>query len=125
MPDLKKALLKSLVKLDESNALKPVALRISKSPRSVWLAQVGSGGALSFDVMDGEGRATCALDDLEDRDQVTLALLVTTLKPGSTDALAMVGVYLEALGNVKGADEYYAKAGAESRAKLEALFEPK
>jgi len=63
------------------------------------------------------------MDDLTANDQVTLALLVATLKPDSTDALAMVGVFMEAMGRVTDADEYYAKAGEESCKKLEKLFE--
>jgi hypothetical protein len=120
---LQKALLRTLVKLHESAGLKPVPLRLSKSPRSVWLAEVESDGTLSFEVVEGTGRAASSISDLPARDQVTLAVLVAQLKSDSTDAQAMAGVFLEAVGNVKSADEYFEKAGPKSRQKFEALFD--
>jgi len=120
---LRRALLRILVKLDELRALEVVPLRISKTRHRVWLADALSDGMLVFELVGGTTRARFHMDDLTANDQVTLALLVATLKPDSTDALAMVGVFMEAMGRVTDADEYYAKAGEESCKKLEKLFE--
>jgi len=89
----------------------------------MWLAEATDDGTVSFERIEGYERITARLTDLSAADQVTLAELVAHLKPESGDAQAMAGVFLEALGNVSAADKYYAKAGTESREKLEKLFQ--
>ena len=113
-----------LVALDERNALTPVPMTISKTSRRVYLTAAEADGTLTFEPVEGEGQATVALAKLPGRDQALLAQLVSHLRPESTDAAAMAGVYLEALGRVEEAEKYYGKAGDVSRRKLEKLFEP-
>ncbi len=120
---LDRALEQTLVKLSDAQALNPVTLRLSLSAAPIVLVAAEAGGSLTFRAAGADREAKIAWDTLPPADRLTLAILTAKLKPESTDAQAMAGVYLEINGNVSQAEGYYQKAGPESRAKLEALFE--
>ena len=119
---LDNALKASLAKLSSEGALKPVPLGISTTRSRVWLKSV-DGIDLSFQVVGGTQTAALGWDDLKPDDHATLSLLVASLKPDSADGQAVAGVYMESLGKVEQAEEYYSKAGKDSREKLEKLFD--
>lgn len=118
------ALKGALAKLSGDNELKQVPLKISKTQLTVCLKSAAADGTCLFQPPGGTQTAEFKWDDLSARDHATLAQLVASLKPASTDAQAMAGVYLELNGMVKDADQYFGKAGAESTKKLEGLFDP-
>jgi len=119
---LNRALLSTLVKLSADGMLEPLPIGLSVTSQSVLLTTANAEGALTFKAQNRQ-EATLNFNDLTGVDHVTLALLVAKLKPTSGDAQAMAGVYLETLGRVSDADSYFEKAGAESRQKLEKLFD--
>jgi hypothetical protein len=120
---LDNALKSTLVRMSDNNELKAVPLGISATRSRVWLKKAVSDGKLTFQLAGGDQTAAIGWSDLVDSDYVVLALLVASLKPDSTDAQAMAGVYMESLGKVEEADNYFEKAGEASSKKLQALFE--
>lgn len=119
---LDSALKATLNKLSVSSALKEVPLVISPTRSRVW-PKGASGEDFTFQIVGGPQTAVFKWSDLRADDHATLSLLVVALKPDSNDAQAMTAVYLESLGRVTESEKYYEKAGAESRKKLETLFE--
>ncbi len=119
---LNRALLNTLVKLSADGMLDPLPISLSVTSQRVLLTAANPDGSLTFRAENGQ-EGTLKFNDLTGVDHGTLALLVAKLKPASGDAQAMAGVYLESLGRVSNADSYFEKAGAESRQKLEKLFD--
>jgi hypothetical protein len=111
-----------LVKLSDAGALKDVPLSLSPTKAKVYLKGADSEGKLTLQVVSGSDKARLSWRHLSAQDTATLALYVADIKPDSKDAQAIAGVYLEKMGNVDKADQYYEKAGPDSRKKLEALF---
>jgi hypothetical protein len=116
------ALQATLVKLSDSNEFKVIEIPLSKTLAKVSLVKAESGGKLTYQVLDGENRAAIEWKDLTASDHAALSRLVAYLRPNSSDAQAMAGVYVESIGRVEEADKYFEKAGKESREKLERLF---
>ena len=85
-------------------------------------AKAATDGTLTFQLVDGNKRASFKFADLSSRDHATLAEVIAAIKSDSTDAQAMAAVYMESLGRVPQAEKYYAKSNDNSRRKLEALF---
>jgi hypothetical protein len=121
--ELDRALLKALVTLSDDGSLEPIPLRISKSQSTIWLSKAMRDGTLTFQILAGTRTAEFELQALSPGDHATLAVLMATLKPSSSDVAAMAGVYMERVGRVDDADTYFESAGATSRAKLEKLFD--
>lgn len=120
---LDSALKAALVKMSESNELKPVPIAISLTRARVWLKEMGGDGNLTFQVAGGTQTASFKWDDLSAADYATLSLLLANLKADSSDAQAMAGVYMESIGKMDEADNYYKKAGETSAGKLQKLFD--
>ncbi len=123
MTTLNTMLVKTLVKLSNAGALgarKKVPLSKAKGP--VALVSVQADNTLTFRSSSGN-TATFSSAELKPVDFVNLSVLITQLKPDSTDAVALVGVYLESLGRTALADKQFAKAGPESAAKMNSFFE--
>jgi len=120
---LERALLTTLTKLSDASVLKPVPLSLSKTRARVQLSAAKSDGTLTFQVAGGTKTADFQWNDLADSDYATLSKLVAVSRPESTDAQAMAGVYMEAMGRVQDADKYYARAGEASTKKMEKLFD--
>lgn len=120
---LDRALAEALTKLSGASALKPVPLRLSVIAVPVVLVSAEAGGGLTLKPAGGGEATKVTLEGLSAVDRTNLAILVAETKPDSTDVQAMAGVYLEISGNVPRAETYYQKAGHESRAKFERLFE--
>jgi hypothetical protein len=120
---LNAALLRTLVAISDKEALKAVPLYLSKSKTKVYLTKAESEGLLTFRIVNSKRTGTFDLKELTGRDHANLAKLVAELRPKSTDAQAMAGVYLEATGRVTTADRYFARSSPESRQKLEKLFD--
>jgi len=116
-------LLKALVGLSDSGVLKPTRIPLSVTRAKVSLVSVNGDGNLTLRASSGK-TATIAADDLKPVDFANLAVLVAKLKPESRDACAVAGVYLECIGRVELADEYFSRAGPESTAKLDTFFVP-
>jgi hypothetical protein len=116
------ALLKTLVALSDAGQLKEVPLNLSFTPSKVWLRAADRDGGLTFQIAGGQKTASMNWLKMPPSDRATLALLVAHLKPDSGDAKAMAGIYMETLGKVKEADNYYMQAGDASNNKLQALF---
>jgi hypothetical protein len=119
---LDKALLAVLTKLDVDGKITPVPMPLSLSRSKLSLVAVAAEGALTFQAANGK-TANFEMGKLNLSDKRNLAVLVAKLKPESGDAMAMVGVYQECLGNVDKAERCYEDAGSASRAKLETLFD--
>lgn len=117
------ALQNILLELCQNEVLEPVAMSLSFTEAKGTLVSADEGGDLTFTAADGGDEATIAWRQLSGPDKVNLAILVTMLRPESTDARALAGVYLEAAGKVKKADEYFEKAGEVSTEKLTVFFE--
>jgi len=117
------ALRRALAELDTAGELREIVMPISVSRSDVWLSGAPEDEPLVFHLAGGEMTADVRWDALSRRDIVKLAVLVATLKAGSSDAQAVAGVYLESIGRVSESDRYYDKAGEESVKKFEALFE--
>jgi hypothetical protein len=120
---LNRALAQTLVKLSSANALKPMTLRLSLSEKLLVLGAAEDDGILTFKAMGSGQEMKTAMDKLSPADRMNLAILVAKLKPESRDAQAMAGVYLELSGNLSQAGTCYQKAGPESLAKFDRLFE--
>lgn len=119
---LDKSLLSTLVKLSDGNELTPIPLALSVTRSKVWLKAADSNGTLTFQLAGGTQTAGYKWDALAASDHALLSILVATLKPDSSDAQAMTGVYMEAIGRVEEADKFFSKSGEDSRKKLEKLF---
>ncbi len=115
--------LKALAGLTASGTLKPTRVPLSVTRAKVSLVAVQDDNMLTLRADSGK-TATVAADNLKPVDFVNLAVLVAKLKPESRDACAVAGAYLECLGHVKQADEYFTRAGPEAAAKLETFFAP-
>jgi len=111
-----------LAKLSDAGALKDVPLSLSPTRAKVYVKGADADGKLTLQVTTGSDTARLSWRHLTAQDVATLAIYVAEIKPDSGDAQAIAGVYLESLGNVTKAEEYYEKAGPASRKKLEALF---
>ena len=120
---LDKALLGVLVGLSDAKELKQVPMAISKTRSKVWLAEATKEGDLTFQLVGGMEKASFKFSELAGSDHATLSLLVASLKPTSSDAQAMAGVYMESAGRTKESEDYYRKAGEESAKKLQKLFD--
>jgi len=117
------AVTRTLVSLSDAGALgtgKGVPLSLTRA--QVSLVSVQNNGTFAFRAGTGQ-TATFAAKDLTPVDFANLAVLITQLKPDNGDAQALAGVYLECLGRVELADKRYAKAGAESTARMATFFE--
>jgi hypothetical protein len=122
MAMLDKALFGVLVKLGEDGRIKPVPMPLSVSRAKISLVAATAPSTLTFRASNGK-TADFDMSKLNLSDRRNLAVLVAKLKPESGDAMAMVGVYQECLGNVEKAETCFEAAGSESRAKLETLFD--
>lgn len=120
---LDRSLRNALVALNAQGELKPVPLNLSFTQARVWLKRMTQDGTLTLQAVDGERTVDVPWDSLRDADLATLAMLIGTLKPESTDAQALVGMYMELLGRVQEADRRFERAGPESTRKLAQLFE--
>ena len=119
---LDRSLLSTLVKLSDAKLLTSAPMPLSFTKSDVSLVGADKSGKMIFNA--GRGRnADVVWDKLKLSDRVNLAVLVTKLRPSSSDAKAMAGLYMERLGRVEVADRYFTQAGPESRKKLEALFD--
>jgi len=118
---LDKALKSTLSKLSENGALTQVPLRISPTKSRVWLKEA-AGEELIFQIVGGAQTAAFQWGNLRPNDHVKLALLLAELKPNSKDVQAMAAMYLESIGLVAKADQYFNKAGKDARGKFEKLF---
>lgn len=120
---LRRSLLATLVKLSDTNGIKPMPLQISTANVNVSLVKAAADGTLTFQPSDSKVTTKFKWDELSVGDQATMAMLVAQLRPNSPDTQALVGTYLEGLGRVEEADRYYEKADEKSREKHEALFD--
>jgi hypothetical protein len=116
---LKRLLRITLADLSANEELKPHPLRLSKARTRVWLKKAVIKGELTFRTQEGSEEASFQFDDLTAGDLVTLARLVTKLRPSDKDALAMTGFFMESVGRTEAADDYYQKAGSDSQEKIE------
>lgn len=117
---LDKALKSTLVKLSETNLIKPMPMRLTFTSAKIALVSA-SADEVVFKADNGT-QGSLSWDKLAPIDMATLAVLASTIKPDSGDAKALVGVYMESLGRVEEADKYFESAGESSRKKLEKLF---
>jgi hypothetical protein len=117
------ALLRALAALSETGQLTPVPLKMSFTKAKIQLKSINGKEELEFQPAGGGSAAKVRWSDMGPADRATLAMLVAHLKDDSEDAKAMAGVYMENLGKLDQAEEYYTEAGAESRKKFEALFD--
>jgi len=115
--------LKALVELTDSGRLTPARVPLSLTRAKVSLVSVEADNTLTFQSDSGK-KVPIAAANLKPVDFANLAVLVEKLKPDSSDAVAVAGVYLESLGRVELADKKYAEAGPESTAKMEKFFAP-
>jgi hypothetical protein len=115
--------LEALVGLTDAGKLTPTRVPLSLTKAKVSLVSVRADNTLTF--QSGSGKAVAIpAEKLKTADFANLAILVTKLKPDSSDAVAVAGVYLESLGRVELADKKYEEAGPESTAKMEKFFAP-
>jgi len=120
---LDRALRSALVKMSDDGTLQSVPVGLSITRARILLKRAADDGKLTFQIEGGEQTATFAWTDLTPTDHATLSLLVANLKPDSSDAQAVAGVYLESIGKGNEADKFYEKAGDSSAAKLQRIIE--
>lgn len=114
---------RTLVKLSDTKALNTDALRLSVSSKPIVLVTAETDGGLTIKAEGTERTAQIAWKTLTPADRMRLAILVAKLRPDSSTAQAMAGVYLEINGYASQAETYYQKAGPETRAGIDKLFE--
>jgi len=122
MAALDRALLSTLVKLNDAGKLDATPIPLSMTRARVSLVSAHADGTLSFRAASGK-TVPFAFEKLTPGDHANLAILVSKLKPESGDAKGMAAVYMESLGQVAAADKYFGNAGATSRKKMEKLFD--
>jgi hypothetical protein len=113
----------TLVEMSGKGELKAIPLTISKTRSQVWLAQAGSTGVFTFQLMRGEKQASFKFEELKPSDHIVLSRLIAALRPKNVEAQAIAGLYIESSGNKRLAAGYLKRATQEAIQKVVGLLE--
>ena len=118
--ELDKALQQALVQSSEDGSLKPVPMPMSFTAAKVILTGAAADGTLSF-TANGQ-KATLAWDRLNAVDRAKLAVFLAKMNPGKPESQALAGAYMEVLGRMLQAQNYYDLAGKDVAAGFDQYF---
>jgi hypothetical protein len=120
---MERALIRALHELRVRNSLLEIPMQLSISRDSVILQDTDEDGLLTFSLANSQSILHAPWRRLSIADQAILAAYVATVREQSSDAQALAGAFFESAGSIPQADQFFARANASSRQKLETLFD--